>query len=78
MTLLKTELYEHTLAVLTILFVVAMALVSVFMWRQSEAVNEERAVLEASQLAATLAEFRTLYTQKVVTRAKANGMTTGS
>jgi len=71
---LRRVLYERTLVVMSILFCLGLALVSGFMWFQSSKVSQRTALHEARQLADALAEFRTLYTAKVVSRAKAYGM----
>ena len=65
---------RYIVYILSFLLVIGSALVFWVSYQKSQSVNEEIAVYEASQFAASVARFRTFYSEQFVPRAKANGI----
>jgi PAS domain S-box-containing protein len=65
---------RYIVYILSFLLVIGSTLVFWFSYQKSRSVNEEIAVYEASQFAASVARFRTFYSEQFVPRANENGI----
>ncbi len=65
---------RYIVYILSFLLLIGSTLVFWFSYQKSRSVNEQIAVYEASQFAASVARFRTFYSEQFVPRAKENGI----